>query len=154
MCLADVPSEPSDFFPLYVNYQERFSAAGRTRCALCFPYSSIIIISTTKRELIIVLSYAYDLLFFQRRIFQTRREGKRSWGIIWLSAAIYDYSEPSIHWPLKLSDRKYITFILSVGFCMWLLLLFYGYRIGLWVVIRSCKILQGFDFKRGLCLTV
>ncbi|KAL3533303.1 hypothetical protein ACH5RR_006824 [Cinchona calisaya] len=28
--LADVPSEPSDFFPLFVNYQERFSAAGRT----------------------------------------------------------------------------------------------------------------------------
>ncbi|KAH9784675.1 polyribonucleotide nucleotidyltransferase 1 [Citrus sinensis] len=31
VCLADVPSEPSDFFPLNVNYQERFSAAGRTR---------------------------------------------------------------------------------------------------------------------------
>ncbi|KAH9784679.1 polyribonucleotide nucleotidyltransferase 1 [Citrus sinensis] len=30
VCLADVPSEPSDFFPLNVNYQERFSAAGRT----------------------------------------------------------------------------------------------------------------------------
>ncbi|CAK9164394.1 unnamed protein product [Ilex paraguariensis] len=30
VCLADVSSEPSDFFPLYVNYQERFSAAGRT----------------------------------------------------------------------------------------------------------------------------
>ncbi|KAE8099760.1 hypothetical protein FH972_017714 [Carpinus fangiana] len=30
VCLADVPSEPSDFFPLFVNYQERFSAAGRT----------------------------------------------------------------------------------------------------------------------------
>ncbi|XP_058105832.1 probable polyribonucleotide nucleotidyltransferase 1, chloroplastic isoform X3 [Magnolia sinica] len=30
ICLADVPSEPSDFFPLSVNYQERFSAAGRT----------------------------------------------------------------------------------------------------------------------------
>lgn len=30
VCLADVPSEPSDFFPLSVNYQERFSAAGRT----------------------------------------------------------------------------------------------------------------------------
>ncbi|KAL3841081.1 hypothetical protein ACJIZ3_025672 [Penstemon smallii] len=30
VCLADVPSEPSDFFPLTVNYQERFSAAGRT----------------------------------------------------------------------------------------------------------------------------
>ncbi|KAL6555265.1 Purine nucleoside phosphorylase [Orobanche gracilis] len=30
VCLSDVPSEPSDFFPLYVNYQERFSAAGRT----------------------------------------------------------------------------------------------------------------------------
>ncbi|KAL3632666.1 Purine nucleoside phosphorylase [Castilleja foliolosa] len=30
VCLADVPSEPSDFFPLYVNYQERFSAAGKT----------------------------------------------------------------------------------------------------------------------------
>ncbi|XP_047315408.1 polyribonucleotide nucleotidyltransferase 1, chloroplastic [Impatiens glandulifera] len=30
VCLADVASEPSDFFPLYVNYQERFSAAGRT----------------------------------------------------------------------------------------------------------------------------
>ncbi|XP_059668573.1 probable polyribonucleotide nucleotidyltransferase 1, chloroplastic [Cornus florida] len=29
-CLADVPSEPSDFFPLSVHYQERFSAAGRT----------------------------------------------------------------------------------------------------------------------------
>ncbi|KAK7286583.1 hypothetical protein RJT34_21676 [Clitoria ternatea] len=30
VCLDDVPSEPSDFFPLSVNYQERFSAAGRT----------------------------------------------------------------------------------------------------------------------------
>ncbi|XP_030517731.1 probable polyribonucleotide nucleotidyltransferase 1, chloroplastic isoform X1 [Rhodamnia argentea] len=30
VCLADIPSEPSDFFPLNVNYQERFSAAGRT----------------------------------------------------------------------------------------------------------------------------
>ncbi|WCJ43558.1 polyribonucleotide nucleotidyltransferase putative [Euphorbia peplus] len=30
ICLDDVPSEPSDFFPLSVNYQERFSAAGRT----------------------------------------------------------------------------------------------------------------------------
>ncbi|XP_011014662.1 PREDICTED: probable polyribonucleotide nucleotidyltransferase 1, chloroplastic [Populus euphratica] len=28
--LDDVPSEPSDFYPLSVNYQERFSAAGRT----------------------------------------------------------------------------------------------------------------------------
>ncbi|KAK6942064.1 Exoribonuclease, phosphorolytic domain 2 [Dillenia turbinata] len=31
VCLADIPSEPSDFFPLSVNYQERFSAVGRTR---------------------------------------------------------------------------------------------------------------------------
>ncbi|KAF4374293.1 hypothetical protein F8388_002191 [Cannabis sativa] len=31
VCLADTPSEPSDFFPLSVFYQERFSAAGRTR---------------------------------------------------------------------------------------------------------------------------
>nr|XP_009409837.1 PREDICTED: probable polyribonucleotide nucleotidyltransferase 1, chloroplastic [Musa acuminata subsp. malaccensis] len=30
VCLSDVPSEPSDFFPLTVNYQERLSAAGRT----------------------------------------------------------------------------------------------------------------------------
>ncbi|XP_019162497.1 PREDICTED: probable polyribonucleotide nucleotidyltransferase 1, chloroplastic [Ipomoea nil] len=30
VCLADDPSEPSDFFPLSVQYQERFSAAGRT----------------------------------------------------------------------------------------------------------------------------
>ncbi|KAF5725748.1 polyribonucleotide nucleotidyltransferase 1 chloroplastic isoform X1 [Tripterygium wilfordii] len=30
VCLADIPSEPGDFFPLFVNYQERFSAAGRT----------------------------------------------------------------------------------------------------------------------------
>lgn len=30
VCLADVPNEPADFFPLNVNYQERFSAAGRT----------------------------------------------------------------------------------------------------------------------------
>ncbi|XP_078163193.1 putative polyribonucleotide nucleotidyltransferase 1, chloroplastic [Carex rostrata] len=30
VCLADVPSDPSDFFPLYVHYQERFSAVGRT----------------------------------------------------------------------------------------------------------------------------
>ncbi|KAI5659508.1 hypothetical protein M9H77_28301 [Catharanthus roseus] len=30
ICLADVASEPSDFFPLSVHYQERFSAAGRT----------------------------------------------------------------------------------------------------------------------------
>lgn len=29
-CMDDIPSEPSDFFPLSVNYQERFSAAGRT----------------------------------------------------------------------------------------------------------------------------
>jgi len=34
VCLDDIPSEPSDFFPLSVNYQERFSAAGRTRYAL------------------------------------------------------------------------------------------------------------------------
>nr|GMC79249.1 probable polyribonucleotide nucleotidyltransferase 1, chloroplastic [Ipomoea batatas] len=31
VCLADDPSEPSDFFPLSVQYQEKFSAAGRTR---------------------------------------------------------------------------------------------------------------------------
>ncbi|KAH0468624.1 hypothetical protein IEQ34_001856 [Dendrobium chrysotoxum] len=31
VCLADVPSEPCDFFPLSVFYQERLSAAGRTR---------------------------------------------------------------------------------------------------------------------------
>ncbi|CAI9273102.1 unnamed protein product [Lactuca saligna] len=30
VCLSDTPSEPSDFFPMSVNYQERFSAAGRT----------------------------------------------------------------------------------------------------------------------------
>ncbi|MQM05095.1 hypothetical protein Taro_037902 [Colocasia esculenta] len=30
VCLSDVPSEPSDFFPLSVHYQERLSAAGRT----------------------------------------------------------------------------------------------------------------------------
>ncbi|EPS60347.1 hypothetical protein M569_14456, partial [Genlisea aurea] len=30
VCLAEDPCEPSDFFPLTVNYQERFSAAGRT----------------------------------------------------------------------------------------------------------------------------
>ncbi|KAF3616949.1 Polyribonucleotide nucleotidyltransferase 1, chloroplastic [Capsicum annuum] len=30
VCLSDVPSEPGDFFPLSVHYQERFSAAGRT----------------------------------------------------------------------------------------------------------------------------
>ncbi|ESQ49727.1 hypothetical protein EUTSA_v10020014mg [Eutrema salsugineum] len=30
VCLSDVPSEPSDFLPLYVHYQERFSAVGRT----------------------------------------------------------------------------------------------------------------------------
>ncbi|XP_059074586.1 probable polyribonucleotide nucleotidyltransferase 1, chloroplastic isoform X2 [Cryptomeria japonica] len=30
VCVADDPSEPADFFPLTVNYQERFSAAGRT----------------------------------------------------------------------------------------------------------------------------
>ncbi|EXB68042.1 Polyribonucleotide nucleotidyltransferase [Morus notabilis] len=30
VCMADTPTEPSDFFPLNVNYQERFSAAGRT----------------------------------------------------------------------------------------------------------------------------
>lgn len=30
VCVADDPSEPGDFFPLTVNYQERFSAAGRT----------------------------------------------------------------------------------------------------------------------------
>ncbi|KAI4301018.1 hypothetical protein L6164_034337 [Bauhinia variegata] len=30
VCLDEVPSEPSDFFPLSVTYQERFSAAGRT----------------------------------------------------------------------------------------------------------------------------
>ncbi|XP_073034895.1 probable polyribonucleotide nucleotidyltransferase 1, chloroplastic isoform X1 [Primulina eburnea] len=30
VCMAEDPSEPSDFFPLSVDYQERFSAAGRT----------------------------------------------------------------------------------------------------------------------------
>ncbi|KAK1397341.1 Polyribonucleotide nucleotidyltransferase [Heracleum sosnowskyi] len=30
VCMSDVPSEPSDFFPLSVHYQERFSAAGKT----------------------------------------------------------------------------------------------------------------------------
>ncbi|KAL5708697.1 polyribonucleotide nucleotidyltransferase [Ranunculus cassubicifolius] len=30
VCLSDTPSEPTDFYPLSVNYQERFSAAGRT----------------------------------------------------------------------------------------------------------------------------
>ncbi|KAK1270565.1 hypothetical protein QJS04_geneDACA012996 [Acorus gramineus] len=30
VCLSDVPSEPSDFFPMSVHYQERLSAAGRT----------------------------------------------------------------------------------------------------------------------------
>ena len=40
VCLDDVPSEPSDFFPLSVHYQERFSAAGRTRYAIIL--SSII----------------------------------------------------------------------------------------------------------------
>ncbi|XP_076896121.1 polyribonucleotide nucleotidyltransferase 1, chloroplastic-like [Bidens hawaiensis] len=30
VCMADVLSEPSDFFPMSVHYQERFSAAGRT----------------------------------------------------------------------------------------------------------------------------
>ncbi|KAF5799362.1 putative polyribonucleotide nucleotidyltransferase [Helianthus annuus] len=30
VCMSDVPSEPSDFFPMSVHYQERFSAAGRT----------------------------------------------------------------------------------------------------------------------------
>ncbi|KAD7479773.1 hypothetical protein E3N88_02909 [Mikania micrantha] len=36
VCLSDDPSEPSDFFPMSVNYQERFSAAGRTRHVSCF----------------------------------------------------------------------------------------------------------------------
>lgn len=31
MCASKEPSEPSDFVPLSVQYQERFSAAGRTR---------------------------------------------------------------------------------------------------------------------------
>ncbi|KAJ0704637.1 putative polyribonucleotide nucleotidyltransferase [Helianthus annuus] len=35
VCLSEVPSEPSDFFPMSVNYQERFSAAGRTRQVSC-----------------------------------------------------------------------------------------------------------------------
>ncbi|KAK1311125.1 hypothetical protein QJS10_CPA08g00101 [Acorus calamus] len=30
VCLSDVPSDPSDFFPMSVHYQERLSAAGRT----------------------------------------------------------------------------------------------------------------------------
>ncbi|KAL8241332.1 hypothetical protein R6Q59_014687 [Mikania micrantha] len=30
VCMSDIPSEPSDFFPMSVHYQERFSAAGRT----------------------------------------------------------------------------------------------------------------------------
>jgi polyribonucleotide nucleotidyltransferase len=30
VCASTEPSEPSDFIPLTVNYQERFSAAGRT----------------------------------------------------------------------------------------------------------------------------
>ncbi|KAI3705391.1 hypothetical protein L1987_75628 [Smallanthus sonchifolius] len=36
VCMSDVPSEPSDFFPMSVHYQERFSAAGRTRQVSCF----------------------------------------------------------------------------------------------------------------------
>jgi hypothetical protein len=31
VCLSDSPNDPSDFFPLLVHYQERLSAAGRTR---------------------------------------------------------------------------------------------------------------------------
>uniref|UniRef100_A0A0D9WVY3 polyribonucleotide nucleotidyltransferase n=1 Tax=Leersia perrieri TaxID=77586 RepID=A0A0D9WVY3_9ORYZ len=31
VCLADTPNDPSDFFPMSVHYQERLSAAGRTR---------------------------------------------------------------------------------------------------------------------------
>ena len=31
VCLADTPNDPADFFPLSVHYQERLSAAGRTR---------------------------------------------------------------------------------------------------------------------------
>ena len=31
VCLSDTPNDPSDFFPLSVHYQERLSAAGRTR---------------------------------------------------------------------------------------------------------------------------
>jgi hypothetical protein len=31
VCLSDSPNDPSDFFPLSVHYQERLSAAGRTR---------------------------------------------------------------------------------------------------------------------------
>ncbi|KAK6131945.1 hypothetical protein DH2020_034315 [Rehmannia glutinosa] len=42
VCLSDVPSEPSDFFPLSVNYQERFSAAGRTRALSEVPNSKAI----------------------------------------------------------------------------------------------------------------
>ncbi|KAL5714501.1 polyribonucleotide nucleotidyltransferase [Ranunculus cassubicifolius] len=30
VCLSDTPSEPTDFYTLSVNYQERFLAAGRT----------------------------------------------------------------------------------------------------------------------------
>ncbi|KAJ3672119.1 hypothetical protein LUZ60_006840 [Juncus effusus] len=30
VCLSDTPSDPSDFFPLFIHYQERYSAAGRT----------------------------------------------------------------------------------------------------------------------------
>ncbi|KAF7015801.1 hypothetical protein CFC21_029551 [Triticum aestivum] len=30
VCMADTPSDPSDFFPMSVHYQERLSAAGRT----------------------------------------------------------------------------------------------------------------------------
>lgn len=33
VCASKEPSEPSDFVPLSVQYQERFSAAGRTRLA-------------------------------------------------------------------------------------------------------------------------
>jgi flagellar biogenesis protein FliO len=65
VCLSDIPSEPSDFFPLSVNYQERFSAAGRTRYAL-------------HTFFIILVFFLIFIYLLQRWFFQTRRKDKGS----------------------------------------------------------------------------
>ena len=68
VCLADVPSEPSDFFPLFVNYQERFSAAGRTRCVLHLCLSFRNYFTCYRRNTLFILYVCYFLSggFFKR----------------------------------------------------------------------------------------
>ena len=76
VCLDDVPSEPSDFFPLSVNYQERFSAAGRTRYVGHF--HSILLFSFVFPDLLLLVA-CNCLLVFNYHCFSGgffKREGK------------------------------------------------------------------------------